>query len=427
VNYLTFRRIFDEKISNLAIVLVLFCNQIWLLIMTGLPQMLMFFLFSVCAHVLFRAVEAHLAKKDTMGWLAAAGFLFGLLALSHALTIWIFAGALAFAILYFKPRFVGASVMLVVFLLVWSPWLVRNYKVSGSPFGISHFSFIGSINAAEQSRIRSQDTSLSGLSVGALRTQMQKGYLDMSSQIYTILGQNCVAPVFLIALLYMFKRREASDFRWLIFVMWLFAFIGTTLVGYSNSNNILMFFVPILTLYGFAYVMMLWARLEINLPLFRYTFITIIYLLSFVPLWSTIYTQRHPRYAINWPPYVPPFVAILNTWTTENEIIASDMPWAVAWYADRKSLQIPVSISDFLNLYDWSELSGNLVGLYLTPITGNRQLVSEILKGEDKDWAQLVLRGVRSKDFPFRAATPLPIDNECIFYCESDRWSQKSD
>ena len=117
----------------------------------------------------------------------------------------------------------------------------------------------------------------------------------------------------------------------------------------------------------------------------------------------------------------------MNTWTSDSEIIASDMPWAVAWYADRKSLLIPVSISDFLNIYDYRELNGNLVGLYLTPITGNKALVSEILKGDDKDWAPFVLRGVRSKDFPFQYSTALGIDKECVFYCESDRWSPKAD
>ena len=33
---------------------------------------------------------------------------------------------------------------------------------------------------------------------------------------------------------------------------------------------------------------------------------------------------------------------------TEDEIIASDMPWGVAWYADRKSLWIPMTINDFI-------------------------------------------------------------------------------
>jgi len=427
VNFLTARMIFDEKIAALAIVLSLFCGQYWTFLLTGLPQMLMFFIFSCCAHVLFRAIEAHLAKNPTTWLLAIAGFLFGLLALAHSLTIWIFIGALIFSVLYFSPRYKGTAVMLIVFLLVYSPWLVRNYRVCGNPFGLSHLSFIGSLNGAELNRMRGQDVSLGGLSLGDMKSRMVSGYIDQVSRLVFLVGQNCVAPVFFVALLYIFKRREASDFRWCLFLMWIFAFVGVSIVGLNNSNNLFILFIPLITLYGFAYVMMLWTRLDINIPLFRYTFIFIIYVISGIPDYSLYSFTKAPSFLVNWPPYVPPFIAIMNTWTSDSEIIASDMPWAVAWYADRKSLLIPVSISDFLNIYDYRELNGNLVGLYLTPITGNKALVSEILKGDDKDWAPFVLRGVRSKDFPFQYSTPLGIDKECVFYCESDRWSPKAD
>ncbi|MGB8352390.1 MAG: glycosyltransferase family 39 protein [Chthoniobacteraceae bacterium] len=426
VSFLTARRIFDEKISALAIVLTLFCSQYWTFMLSGLPQMLMFFIFSCCCYVIFSAIEARLAGKPTTWLLAIAGFLFGLLALAHNLTIWIFVGMLIFSLIYFTPRYKGTLIMLAVFLLVFSPWLVRNYRVCGNPFGLSHLSFIGSLTN-ELNRMRGQDVSLSGLSLGDARARMTSGYNDQISKLMTLLGQNCVAPVFFLTLLYIFKRREASDFRWCLFLMWIFAFLGISIVGLNNSNNLFILFIPLITLYGFAYVMMLWSRLDINIPLFRYTFIFIIYVISGVPLYSLYSFEKAPSFRVNWPPYVPPFIALLNTWTTENEIIASDIPWGVAWYADRKSLLIPVSISDFLNLYDYRELNGNLVGLYLTPVTGNKALVSDILKGDDKDWAPFVLRGVRSKDFPFQYSTPLPIDKECVFYCESDRWSPKAD
>jgi len=425
VNFMTARRIFDEKIAALAIVLTMICNQYWSFMVSGLPQMLMFFIFSCCAHVLYRAIEARLAEKPTTGLLALAGFLFGLLALAHNLAIWIFLGALIFSIIYFTPRYRGALLMLLVFLVVYSPWLVRNYRVCGNPFGLSHLSFIGSVAGSEVNRMRGNDPSLGGIGLSDIRGHMESGFIDQMGRIVSILGQNCVAPAFFVALLYVFKRREASDFRWCLFLMWLAAFTGISIVGLNNANNLFILFTPLITLYGFAYVMMLWTRLDINIPLFRYTFLVIIYLISGIPLYVNL---RSPNsFLVNWPPYVPPFIAILNTWTTDSEVIASDMPWAVAWYADRKSLLIPVSISDFLNLYDYRELNGSLVGLYLTPITGNKALVSEILKGDDKDWAPFVLRGVRSKDFPFQFSTPLPIDRECIFYCETDRWSPKAD
>ena len=427
MSYLTACRVFeDPKIAGLSTGLILICNQYWVFALTGLPQLLMFFIFSCCTYVLMRAIEARRQQKSTIWWLAGAGFLFGLLALTHALTIWIFAGVLVFSLIYFVPRGQGVAVMLGVFLLVYSPWLVRNYKVCGNPFGLGYFSVIGSMDGSESDRLRGQDTSLGGLGLGALKGQMQNEGISQTGEFYKLLGQNPMAPVFFLTLLYLFKRKEASDWLWCTFAMFLFAFVGMCVAGYSNANNLYLLFTPILTLYGFAYVMMLWSRLEINIPILRYIFIFLIYVISGIPLVSNIFRQT--AYSVQWPPYIPPSISILNSWTDENVFIASDMPWAVAWYADRKSLQIPPTMNEFLTFHDWTELSGHLTGLYLTPITGDKPLVSVILKGEDKDWAYLVTRNVRfTKDFPFHAGTAMAVDGDCIFYCDSDRWSQKTD
>ena len=103
------------------------------------------------------------------------------------------------------------------------------------------------------------------------------------------------------------------------------------------------------------------------------------------------------------------------------------MPWAVAWYADRKSLWLPMSVADFVSLSDNQSLGSNLVGLYLTPVTGNRGFINEIVKGEYKEWAPFIVRQVNIRDFPLRAVVAMPIDNECVFYADRDRWSPRED
>ena len=60
-------------------------------------------------------------------------------------------------------------------------------------------------------------------------------------------------------------------------------------------------------------------------------------------------------------------------------------------------------------------------------MTGNRAFISEVVKGEWKEWAPFILRNVNTRDFPLRAVTALPIDNECIFYADRDRWSERTD
>jgi len=106
------------------------------------------------------------------------------------------------------------------------------------------------------------------------------------------------------------------------------------------------------------------------------------------------------------------------------------MPWAVAWYADRKSLWLPMSRDDFVTLNDYNQLGGRMVGLYLTPVSGNRAFLADVVKGEYKEWAPFILRQVNVRelqDFPLRAVTALPIENECVFYADRDRWTARED
>jgi len=180
--------------------------------------------------------------------------------------------------------------------------------------------------------------------------------------------------------------------------------------------------------YGLAFVLVMWSRLEINIRLVRLAFLTSLFVLSSLPFIDNfLQMMRGPGIRVQWPPYVPPYIAIMNTWTKENEVIATDMPWAVAWYADRKSLWLPKTIQDFITLNDYKSLKGSIIGLYLTPVSGNRAFLSDIVKGEYSEWAPFILRNVTAREFPLKVSTVMPIDNECIFYADRDRWTVRED
>ena len=99
--------------------------------------MLLLLFFNLTLYAMVRAIEAEAEPdgKTVLRWLGVAGAGFGLLALSHALTICIFLAALAFTLLHFRSR-VRASLWLAapVFLL-YTPWLLRNWLVCGNPGG----------------------------------------------------------------------------------------------------------------------------------------------------------------------------------------------------------------------------------------------------------------------------------------------------
>ncbi len=437
INYFTAWRLFDQRLATFVVTILLVCQRFWDFSMSGLPQMLMLMLFSGAVYTLVRAVEARTAGKSTLWWAVGTGVLFGLLALTHAMTLWIFGGALLFALMFFVPRGRDAAIMLAIMGLMYAPWMARNMKVCGNPMGLGWYSGLLELKGTEGDIMRAMDMKAEGITPALFRVKVQSGLINQLSELYKYLGCVLVAPVFFITMLHLFKRPETSAFRWCIFLMWISALLGMSVFGLHNetvpnntlhSNDLHVLFIPMLTCYGFAFVLLMWSRLDINVRLVRLSFMTAIYLVSAMPfIQQLIELEKPPAGRIQWPPYIPPFIAILNTWTNEREIIASDMPWAVAWYADRKSLWVPKTVADFIALNDYKSLGNHLVGLYLTPVTGDRAFMRDVVKGEYKEWAPFVLRQVNVKDFPLRAVTAMPIDNECVFYSDRDRWSSREE
>ena len=433
VVYSTARRLFDDTLAAFVACLLLICERFWEFSMSGLPQMLMLFLFSLAVYCLVRAIENQEALTSPTAWLSTAAVCFALLALTHGISIWIFLGALVFCAFFFRPLGIHVAIMLAIFVAIYSPWLLRNYLVCGSPQGLGWYSGLHILRGTEASLMRGLEVSLSDLSPLTFRSKVQSQTIEQMGSIYQFLGQSLLAPAFFIALLHLFKRPVTSHFRWAILSMWLFAVLGMSVFGLADrhglqANDLHVLFIPMMVSYGLAFVLVMWSRLEINIRLVRLAFLTSLFILSSLPFIDNfLQMMRGPGIRVQWPPYVPPYIAIMNTWTKENEVITSDMPWAVAWYADRKSLWLPKTIQDFITLNDYKSLKGSIIGLYLTPISGNRAFLSDIVKGEYSEWAPFILRNVTAREFPLKVSTVMPIDNECIFYADRDRWTVRED
>lgn len=425
VTYFTLRRLFDHKLAVLSVGLMLLCATFWNHALAGLPQMLMLFLFSCVLYAMTRAVENHYEERPVLGWLALTAFLFGLLALTHALTVWIFLGALVFCVALFRGRVANAVAMVAIFLVMVVPWMVRTYAVSGNPFGSAIYSLLFQVTGELSGVMRSTSTDLMDASPRFLRGKMQNQALAQLTSIYAHLGQVLAAPVFFIALLHLFKRRETAIFRWGVLLMLAGAIVGMSLFGLGangeQANDLWVLFIPIFTAYGLAFLLVLWNRLNLNVQLARVVFIVLIFVVSSVPMLPLLLGGGLP---VHWPPYVPPFIAILNDWFGEREAIASDVPWAVAWYADRPSIWLPKAPKDLIELNDYDRLHRPIAGVYLTPVSGNAPFFSAIVKGEWKDWVGFIMRAPIPPDFPLQAVTALPIDNECTLYADRPRWQQ---
>ncbi|MDQ3198171.1 MAG: glycosyltransferase family 39 protein [Verrucomicrobiota bacterium] len=425
VLFLIARRLFDQRLALLGCGLVLLGDAFWQYSLSGLPQMLMLLLFNSTLYTLVRAIGSQAEEKPELRWLGLAGVGFGLLALSHALTIWIFVAALIFAGCALRPRGPVLVWLLGPFLLLYTPWLLRNYLVCGNPAGIALFSVFDQLGGTEAGLMRHTSFDWHTLSLGAVLAKLNDNVFDQTSRIFQYLGWSVVALFFFAALLHPFRQVATAKTRWLVLTLWGGAFLGMSVYGIHEeqgvaANQLHLLFVPIMTVFGLAFLLVQWNRLGFSGRLARLGFVSLLFLLCSWPMVFNLFLAS-PKGSFRWPPYVPPFISVLNDWMKPEEITATDMPWAVAWYADRRAVWLPDTIKRFTEMSDYKVLGGPLNAIYVTPISGSQNTLKDVLRGEYQDWAPVILRSVDLQKFPLKWGTILGLENDGLFLSDHDR------
>jgi 4-amino-4-deoxy-L-arabinose transferase-like glycosyltransferase len=392
VNFFLASRIFDRRIALLSTAFVLLADQFWQFSLSGLPQMLLLFLFSCAAWVLAVAIRANREGRGTIGLLTVLGVFLGLMALTHPLTLWISAAVGVFCALYFRARFPRFLIPVVVCLALFSIWIVRDFHVTRTPFGISPFAWLDGLSLSESGWMRELEPDITRVSVSEFRKRAQEEFNYQVGSLSTLLGGVIIAPLFFVSLLHRFKRDETEVFKWAILLMWLFVLSGAVLIGINHqnvsANQIHILFGPLMTCYGLAYVLVCWKRIQPQGAIFGTLFMTLLLSVTGLPALFGFLPGNPP---LQFPPYLPPFMQIFASWTKPDEIIASDMPWAVAWYSDRKSLWLPMKLKTLTEFYDMHTLGAPIAGIYLTPVSRDLRYASEICNGEYKEWLPLIL------------------------------------
>jgi hypothetical protein len=423
VNFRLAQLLFDRKIALLTTGLVLLADQFWQFSLSGLPQMLLLFLVTGSLWCLAKAVIGQNNGRQPYLWLGILGLLQGALALTHPITLWLSGASWVFAFFYFRPRFPRVLLAPVLCFALFSVWIVRDLKVSKMPFGIAPIGLLDNVGHTESGWMRLDGFDRSEISIRAFGERVITNFNEQLGSIYGLLGGLSVAPFFFAALFHRFKRSEINAFKWLLFLMLVGAFTGSVLTGTNGEpispNQTLILMGPALAIYGFAIVVVLVNRLNLGLSLSRYATYAIFFLITGLPALLGFVPGQSP---IQFPPYAPGIMNQIGTWTKPNEIISSDMPWAIAWYSDRKSLLIPWSRKRFYEYHDFQSLGGPIVGLYLTPITLDAKYSSDMMFGEYQDWATLLLGLPQGfNDFPLQSHTQLA-NNRCLLLMDSDRW-----
>jgi hypothetical protein len=344
--------------------------------------------------------------------------------LAQPMAAWIFLGFLGFVFLWFKPRAVSGLLVFFLYLGVVAPWLVRNYLVCGNPLGLGIFAILDGTTGSELSFMSTLQPDLTAF--GAVRAKLRGGLTSQFENLFGYLGYGVAAAAFFFSLLHIFKRRETNLYRWALVLMWIFAALGMAFFaprGTVSANQLHMLFLPLFSAYGIAFLLVLWNRLDLRLPFARKVFLGVVFALTALPMAINLLTA--PAQRVHWPPYIPPFINSVANWMDPGEVLCSDMPWATAWYGGRLTLLLPATIKQFIDIHDYKYLGGPVNGIYFTPVSGNRPWLTQIAKGEYREWATFIMRTAELERFPLQFFTPLPIDNECVFYSNRDRWTPR--
>lgn len=410
VNYLLISRIFDPKIAGVCAILMLFCEVFWNYSLSGLPQMLMLLLFSCGLYFAYRATEASTEGRIAMTPAIVAGIFFTLLALAHWMTVWISLGYILYAAIAFRPRgIVGISILGLLLVAGIGPML-RNIDITGSPFGTAFLTLYNGLgNGTETTVMRNSDLEAEPLVLDGLIAKVLRTTLTQATDIVPLLAGIVVAPLFFLALLHPFKRKSIANFRWAILLMWISTAFGLAFFGIStrplDPNQLHLLFAPIMTAYGLAFISILWTRLDFvgSTPMLQNVHHFIIVGICALPLVLSLPTKvRTGMHLSNrggvphWPPYYAPALnneSGVKGFTTPKQVVFSDQPWAVAWYADRISIWLPPSREGFQKLETIAnDLQTPVAGILISPSSHGSGPVSDVANLY-KDFTSLVLDG----------------------------------
>jgi len=411
VNYLLINRIFDAKIAGVCAIIMLFCETYWQFSLSGLPQMLMLFLFSCGMYFVYRAIEAAAEERVAMIPALIAGVFFTLLAFTHWVTVWLVLGYIIYAAIAFRPRGVVGAAILLLLMVTGTFIIIRNYSITGTPFGTAFLTLYNGLGSGSEIGVmRNPDLDAQPLVIQGLISKVLGATLVQTRDIIPLLAGIVVAPLFFLSLLHPFKSSAISNFRWAILIMWAASALGLAFFGISNDkldpNQTHLLFAPLMTAYGIAMISILWTRLDfvVRIPVLRDAHLIVIVALCSLPLVLALPREVRIGMALrdrggypHWPPYYAPALNSgingLRAWADEGSVVVSDQPWAVAWYADRMSIWLPPTKDGFVKLEAIAaDLHTPVVGILISPSSHGATDVSEII-ATYRDFAALVLNG----------------------------------
>lgn len=435
------RTLFDPLVAWLSTAVLLGADLLWRFSISGLPTMLALVLLLLLAQVLVAAERG--GREETWGaarlYLAAfvAGALAGALGLTRYGLAVLVLPVMFFFNICFNPR--GLSLgfaALVGFAAVVTPWLMRNHELSGRLFGTAGLAAYQTTDRFPADRLERLLNPENDLTHEDLRQ------VGLDELIYKVgdrlpgilqnelprLGGSWVTGLFLAGLLMPFRNPSLGRLR--LFTLMCLPVLAvvqalgqtrlTTLSPDVNGENLLVVLAPLVFIFGVGMFVVLLEQLELPPFAGRGIVIGLFLVVACAPMLFAL--GRTPRSPMAYPPYHPQVIQERAAWLGERELMMSDMPWAVAWYGRRDCVWLPANVAEGFHTINAVR---PVNALYLTALTLDQRLVSELIEGEDRVWGEFAANAVVKREipdnFPLKFAFAEGFPHQ-LFLADRERW-----
>ncbi|HEX3800476.1 MAG TPA: glycosyltransferase family 39 protein [Verrucomicrobiae bacterium] len=438
------RRLFDKTVAWTSAALFIGTDLFWRFSMSGLSTMLVMLIFvglAWCVLLLEQHVREKTLDAGKLTLLAAGtGAVVGIGFLTRYSFGWLIIPVLLFSFLFLgAQRIQLCSVTLGVFIVIIAPWVFRNYHLSHTLFGTAGFAPYANTAFFPDYRLeRSLNPDLGNVYYVQLWNKLLANTQSILQDELPKLGGSWIGAFFFVGLFINFKDPRRSRLRYFVFFCLPFLILaqamGRTQLSDDSpvltTENLLVIVSPLIVIFGVSLFYIVLDQIEFPIIQLRYLVVAVFCVIICLPavllcslaVFSLFATRSA---AAAYPPYFPPAIQKAANWMKPDELMMSDVPWAVAWYGDRQCIWLTLNAkSEFFAVSDYKK---PVRALYLTPITMDSKFLTQWVRAGENNWGSFVLDSLLKKElpdlFPLQHA-PEHFLPEQLFLTDSDRWAE---
>jgi hypothetical protein len=395
---------------------------LWRFSISGVSTMLVIFLFLCLVYLLIHidelGVQTEISVSKLFIFSGGAGIIFGLGVLTRYSFLAFCVPTLFYLMCFSRvSRFRSAGIFVLAAALTLAPWVWRNYRVSHSVFGLAKYSFYQETPQFKDGKL------MRALNPGAMVAnsgQKWPGIVDVGRKTLTNLKSSVENDLprfaggwafafFVAGLLLSYKNQTLSRLRWFLIVSLLSLIVTQSAIRTEisidspeiNSENLLVLASPLVFLFGTAFFFILLDQMAFAIKELRYAVMAIFVLVLSLPL---LLTFTPPKVSpISYPPYYPPVIQEASEWLAPTDLMMSDVPAGVAWYAGKQC--IPLTLNSREEYFRFNDEVKTIRAAYFTQRSMDQLLLTQMIKDRD-GWglflSNLWRKGALPTGFPLR-------------------------